>query len=67
MDIKVFDDIRPYIDMEIPAAMERIAANPLLDEIAKYLLPDGNHEQFRNILLSCRTTDDFQNRVWLLL
>lgn len=63
MDIKVFDDIRPYIDMEIPAAMERIAANPLLDEIAKYLLPDGNHEQFRNILLSCRTTDDFQNRV----
>ncbi len=63
MDIKEFDDIRPYIDVEIPAAMERIAANPLLDEIAKYLLPDGNHGQFKNILLSCRTTDDFQNRV----
>ena len=63
MDIKEFDSIRPYIDAEVPAAMERIAANPLLDEIAKYLFPGGNHSQLKKILLSCKTTDDFQYNV----
>lgn len=63
MDLKEFDAIRPYIDAEVPEAMKRIAANPLLESIAEYLLPNGDHEQFKSILLSCKTKDDFQYRV----
>lgn len=39
MDIEKFDDIRPYIDEEVSPALARIAANPLLVNIAAYLFP----------------------------
>lgn len=63
MDISQFDDIRPYIDSEVHPAMERIAANPLMDDISKYLFPGNNVATFKNILLGCNTIDDFQKRV----
>lgn len=63
MDLEEFDSIRPYIDAEVPDAMGRIAANPLLESIAKYLFPEGDHERLKSILLSCKNKDDFQYKV----
>lgn len=63
MDLNKFDDIRPYIDSEVCSAMERIAANPQLEDISSYLFPGKNTDFFREVLLSCKSVDDFQVKV----
>ncbi|MGB4655048.1 MAG: acyltransferase [Bacteroidales bacterium] len=60
MTINTFDDIRPYYDSEINEAMLRIADDPLFDNIARYLYPDGNIEEVKNNLRKINSTDDFQ-------
>jgi hypothetical protein len=44
-------------------ALERIVANPLLSNIAKYLFPGKDENLFKQLLLSCNTKDDFQVKV----
>ena len=63
MDLTKFDDIRPYNDSEVHPALERIVANPLLSNIAKYLFPGKDENLFKQLLLSCNTKDDFQIKV----
>lgn len=63
MDLTKFDDIRPYNDSEVLPALERIVANPLLSNIAKYLFPGKDENLFKQLLLSCNTKDDFQIKV----
>jgi hypothetical protein len=63
MDLTKFDDIRPYNDSEVHPALERIVANPLLSNIAKYLFPGKDENLFKQLLLSCDTKDDFQIKV----
>ena len=60
---KRFEDIRPYNDSEIPAAMQRLAANPLLDQISAWLFPERPADTFRNILRSVKTNSELQARV----
>lgn len=63
MEIDKFDNIRPYNNSEIGAAMTRIASNPLFKDIAAHLFPGQGESTFANILLGCHNVDDFQNRV----
>jgi hypothetical protein len=63
MDLTKFDDIRPYNDSEVHPALERIVANPLLSNIAKYLFPGKDENLFKQLLLSCNTKEDFQIKV----
>ena len=63
MDLKKFDDIRPYDDSEVHAALERIVSNPLLSNISNYLFPGMDENLFKATLLSCHTKDDFQVKV----
>lgn len=63
MDLEKFEDIRPYIDTEVSPALGRIANNPLLADISSYLFPGKGENYFKDILLSCETIDDFQNKV----
>lgn len=44
IDVHNFDDIRPYTDKEIPEALARIMAEPVLYKILKYVYP-GNRQQ----------------------
>ena len=67
MDLEKFEDIRPYIDTEIFPALTRITENPLLEDISSYLFPGKGVNYFRDILLSCRTIDDFQVKVMALV
>lgn len=55
-----FDDIRPYTDEEIPAAMQRIAKNEALPLLASYVCPDKSLEEVRQLLCSFKTVNDFQ-------
>ena len=58
-----FDDIRAYRDEEIPAVAQKIASDPLLIPAAQFVFPNLDIEQVRNLISSCRTTDDIQRKI----
>lgn len=62
-----FDDLRPYYDSEVPAAMQRIAADPLLRDVLAFLGKEDMLQQVRQILSGINTTDEFQKTVMVPL
>jgi len=58
-----FDDIRPYNDDEVPAAMQRIAESDTLALLSAYVFPDRDVEAVRNMVRSLKTTYEFQHQV----
>lgn len=63
IDESIFDDIRPYRDDEVPAAMHRIAANDLFPLLSSFAFPDRNVEDVRAIVKDIHTVDEFQTRI----
>jgi len=63
IDETFFDDIRPYRDDEVPAAMQRIAANDLFPLLSSFAFPDRNVEEVREEVRSIGTVDEFQKRI----
>lgn len=59
----MFDDIRPYYDSEIPAAMKRIADAPLFPVLASFVFPDRPLEEVRDLVRSFSNTYEFQSGV----
>lgn len=56
-----FDDIRPYYDSEVPAAVERMLSYEYLPAIADFLkLP---FEDLKALLQKCRSVDNFQDYI----
>ncbi len=62
MDTK-FEDIRPYHESEIPAAMQRIAHSEHLPAMAKFVFPGKSIEEVKELVSNCKTVDDFQAKV----
>lgn len=60
---KIFDDIRPYYDSEIPEAMKRIADSPMLSLVASYVYPNKQLSEIKEMLCGFKTTRDFQHGV----
>ncbi len=58
-----FDDIRPYFQEEIPAAMQRIASSDGFPIIASYVFPDRNVQEVREEVRSIQTIEEFQTKV----
>ncbi len=58
-----FDDIRPYNDAEIPAAIERIVNDPTFIKAVLFAFPSQNIEDIKALLRSCKTRYDVQERV----
>lgn len=58
-----FDDIRPYFQEEIPAAMQRIASSDGFPIIASYVFPDRSVQEVREEVRSIRTIEEFQTKV----
>lgn len=58
-----FDDIRPYYDSEIPAAMQNIVQSNFFGLLCTYVYPDRNPADVRQMMLSFRTVRDFQLEV----
>lgn len=59
----MFDDIRPYDDSEISAAMSRIAADPYFPTLASYVFPKTGVEEIRSLIASIDNIHDFQHKV----
>lgn len=60
-----FDDLRPYYDSEIPAAIERVVASPYLPAISTFLFPQKSVEEVRRSLMQSQTVHDFQWNIML--
>lgn len=56
----MFDDIRPYMDSEIPAAMQRITVDPLFPAVAGYIFPNRPLEEVRKEVRAMDTIHAFQ-------
>lgn len=59
-DYHKFDDIRPYRDEEIPAAMQRIASNRSFPMVAQFVYPELTVQEAANEVRSYKTIYDFQ-------
>ena len=58
-----FDDIRPYYEEEIPAAMRRIADNRMFPSLSEFVFPDKHVEEVRKMVAGLKTIEEFQDRV----
>ena len=56
-----FDDIRPYYEEEIPAAMQRIADSDIFPLLASFVYPTEPFEEIRNRIRSFKTVREFQH------
>lgn len=56
-----FDDIRPYNDDDLPAALRRIADWDLFPQAIRFVYPDADIQTERNRLLSIKTVHQFQS------
>lgn len=59
----MFDDIRPYYQSEIPAAMKRIAASDAFMMIASYVFPGEDLREMRKRVAALQTIEEFQQQV----
>ena len=55
-----FDDIRPYTDSELPAALRRITEWDLFPQAIRFIYPDADIDTIRHQLLEIRSVDRFQ-------
>ena len=58
-----FEDLRPYYESEISPAMQRIADSSYLPVMAKFIFPDKEVAEVRDLLLKIKTIDEFQFQV----
>lgn len=58
-----FDDLRPYYDEEIAAAMQRIAESELFPVLSAYVYPSKPVEEVRQMIKSYTTISEFQHQV----
>jgi len=62
-DTNVFEDTRPYVDEEIPAAMERIADSPYFPSIIGYLFPDADINECKASVIGISSVKEFQAKI----
>jgi 1-acyl-sn-glycerol-3-phosphate acyltransferase len=58
-----FDDLRPYYDEEIPAAMHRIAGSEYFPALSSFVYPEKDAEEIKAMIRACTTIDEFQLQV----
>lgn len=59
----IFDDIRPYYQREIPAAMQRIASDPLMDNVIDYFGMRDNADRLKEHIRTIDSIERFQSEV----
>ena len=62
-----FDDIRPYYEDEIPAAMQRIAESKSFPLLASYVYPGEPLEKVRKRIAGYKTVREFQSETMSLV
>lgn len=56
-----FEDIRSYLDEEIPSAMEYFVNDETSISMARLVLPDKSDDEIKTLLRSIKSTDEFQH------
>ncbi len=59
----MFEDIRPYNNSEISAAMSRIVENPLFPKLSTFVFPKTDVDNVRRMVSSIDNIHDFQVKV----
>lgn len=59
---KEFEDIRPYNDSEINAALNRLTNYPQFKNVLQYLYPESEHSKIINLLNNIQTIYDLQSK-----
>ena len=62
-DERDYNDIRPYRDEEIPAAMQRIADSASFPLLASYVFPEADIAEVRERIKTIHTIDEFQSQI----
>ena len=62
-DERDYNDIRPYCDEEIPAAMQRIADSASFPLLASYVFPEADIAEVRERIKTIHTIEEFQSQV----
>lgn len=57
-----FEDIRPYYDSEINAALNRLTSYPQFKNILQFLYPESEHNKIINLLNNIHTASDLQSK-----
>jgi 1-acyl-sn-glycerol-3-phosphate acyltransferase len=57
---EAFEDIRPYLDSEVPAAIKRFISHPYFREINQKLFPDRSLEELKQQLSQIQSIKEFQ-------
>ena len=55
-----FENIRPYNDCEINAALKRIIEAPAFAQVAKFVFPEKPVEETYSMLKDIESSDEFQ-------
>jgi hypothetical protein len=58
-----FDDLRPYYDEEIPAAMHRIAGSEYFPILSSFVYPGRDPEEIKAMICAYTTIYEFQSQV----
>ncbi len=59
----IFADIRPYTDAEVAEVLPVLAKSKLVAAGGKVLFPGQSPDALQNLIASCRTVDEFQEKV----
>lgn len=58
-----FDDIRFFNDAEVNIALQSAVRHPMIKTLFQYTFPDMPYEKVKEIVLSCKSINDFQRDV----
>lgn len=58
-----FDDIRFFNEEEVGIALKSAVRHPMIKTLFQYTFPDKTEEEIREIVLSCKSINDFQREV----
>lgn len=61
--LKNYDHIRPYQDEEINEALLSASRHPMFKVLLQFTFPEKTHEEIGEILASCHSIADFQEKV----
>lgn len=58
-----YDDIRFFNDEEVAIALQSAVRHPMIKTLFKYTFPDKSEAEIKDIVLSCKSVNDFQRDV----
>ncbi len=58
-----YDDIRFFNDAEVEIALQSAVRHPMIKTLFQYTFPDKTEEEIKDIVLACKSINDFQRDV----